>query len=135
MKLTKRSDWQAQLCRYLSDVACKPFRPGTHDCARFAAGAVEVQTGVDLARGWQAYRTLEQGQEMLRAHGYSGHIDLVAGLLPEVPVLRARVGDIAVLDGDLGASLGVVQGAGVFALTPAGIGMVPLSDAKRMFRV
>lgn len=134
-ELKRFPDWQNRLSEYINSVAMHPFRPGTFDCMLFGAGAVQAQTGVDLAHGWGRYLSLTEGREMLKASGYSSHTDLVAELLPACPVLNARVGDIAILDGDLGQSVGVVQGHSIYVLQQGGIGVVPLTDAKRAFRV
>ena len=47
----------------------------------------------------------------------------------------AAPGDLAVVDGPLGASLGVVQGEGVYVLTTTRMGLLPLTHATRAFRV
>lgn len=129
-------NWRSALRDYVEDVARKPFRYGTHDCALFVAGAVRAMTGVDHARGWRSqYRSLAKGQKLLAAKGHQDHVALVASLFEEIPVLRAQVGDIAVLDGDGGEALGVVQGPYVWAADPHGLRSVPLIQAKRAFRV
>jgi len=104
----RHPNWRPALRDYVEDVARKPFRYGSHDCALFTAGAVKAMTGVDHARGWRSqYRSLAKGREMLAA----------------------------VLDGDGGDALGVVQGAFVWAADPNGLRSVPLIQAKRAFRV
>ncbi len=132
----RHPNWRPALRDYVEDVARKPFRYGSHDCALFTAGAVKAMTGVDYARGWRSqYRSLAKGRKLLAEKGHKDHVALVASLYPEIPVLRAQVGDIAVLDGDGGDALGVVQGALVWAADPNGLRSVPLIQAKRAFRV
>lgn len=134
-KLERFPDWQERLRRYIHSVASAPFRPCLHDCAKFGAGAVLAQTGVDLADGWGKYRSLEEGGKLLRQHGYRDHIALVEDLLPEVSPLFARAGDIAVLDNEQALSIGVVQGHSIYVTTMRGLNLVPLVQAKRAFRV
>lgn len=129
-------NWRSALRDYVEDVARKPFRYGTHDCALFVAGAVKAMTGVDHARGWRSqYRSLAKGRKLLAEQGHQDHVAMVASLFAEIPVLRAQVGDIAVLDGDGGDTLGVVQGPYVWAVDPHGLRSVPLIKAKKAFRV
>lgn len=136
--MTRRlKDWRGRLQAYLSEVATQPFRPGRHDCALFAAGAVKAMTGRDLARGYRSkYRSLARGRELLRAQGFEDPVALVAAHFEEVAPIMAREGDIAVLvDEDAALAFGVVQGAGIYVLRPAGLGLAPLSHAVRAFRV
>lgn len=131
----RRADWRVGLSAYLNKVARKPFRPGSHDCALFVAGAVEAMTGADLAAQWRGYKSLEEGRERLSEAGYGDHVSLVASLFNEVAPSFAQVGDIVVLPADTGASLGIVQGEGVYCLTPAGLAVVSRMLAERAFRV
>ncbi len=133
--LQRLPDWRVRLTDYLNRVARLRFRPGRHDCALFAAGAVQAMTGIDPARGWRGYRTLNEGRLKLERLGYGDHIALAEAWLPEVPPSFGREGDIAVLDGDIDQSLGVVQGARIYVLRPGGLGLVSLTEAQRMFRV
>ena len=128
-------DWRGRLAAYLDQTARLPFAPGRHDCALFAAGAVEAMTGIDHAKGWRGYRTLKAGRKKLAEAGYADHIALIADKLDEIPPAFAAAGDLAVVDGDEDAALGVVLGEMVAVLRPDGRGLVPLTEAKRAFRV
>lgn len=140
--LRRLPDWRPRLVRYLAGCAALSFDPGSHDCALFGAGAVEAQTGRDLARRWRGYRNLAAGHRALAAAGFDDHVALVASLLPECPVAFGRAGDVAAVDGRdtpdgaAGAmALGVVQGRAIYVLKARGLGLVPLTAAVRMFRV
>lgn len=130
-------DWRPRLTEYVIAARARAFRPGAFDCALFAAGAIEAMTGIDPAASWRGgYRTLEDGEALLRSQGYTDHVDAVAALLEEVPPALARAGDMAVVETDEGAALGVVQGAGIYVVTPAGgLGVVDRLRAVRAFRV
>jgi len=135
--MKRRPDWKIRLSRYVTEAWHRPFEPGVHDCALFAAGAVEAMTGVDPADGWRGrYTTLRGGARVLRREGYADHVALAASLFRrradnETP----RPGDLAVVPSDDGPALGVVQGEGVYALSPIGVFVVPLADARIVFEV
>lgn len=129
-------DWRQRLRAYISECRRKPFRPGQHDCALFAAGAVEALTGMDPAASWRGkYRSLKAGQAALQEAGFTDHIEAVASLFPEVPPSLAHVGDLAVVDGDTAPALGVFQGAAVFVLRPDGMAVVDRMEVRKAFRV
>ncbi len=131
----KLDDWQQRLKDYLRSIAREPFYIGRHDCATFTAAAVEAMTGRDYMRGFRGYRTVAEGLRMVQAKGFLDHIDYVASIFEEVAPSFAQVGDIAVVEGIGGDALGIVQGANVYNIGAAGLGIVPLTAVKRAFRV
>jgi hypothetical protein len=119
------------LAAYLRAAAARPFRYGRHDCTTFAAGWVKARTGRDLMDG-MSYATLRGGRALLAAQGFATQADAAAASLAEIEPLRARVGDVAEVDG----ALGIVAGETVALLRrPAGLVHRPLTDARRAFRV
>lgn len=134
--MMRQPDWKLRLIQYLSEAARTPFAPGRHDCALFAAGAVEAMTGMDYARPFKGrYTTLKGGLRILREAGFADAVALAAAWLPEIAPAFAAPGDLAVIDTAAGPALGVVQGAGIYVLTPDRLGVVPLLGASRAFRV
>jgi len=133
----RRADWRARLAQYVASVAARPFRPGAHDCALFVAGAVEAMTGADAARDWRGtYRTLAAGQAALQSAGFLDHVDFVAAICPPVAPSLAQVGDLAALPGDDGpAALGVIQGGGVYCLSPGGLVIVSRLYIEKAFSI
>lgn len=133
---TRKPTWRADLLAYLTASARDEFRVGTNDCALFAAGAVKVMTGKDLAKGWRGkYRSLAKGKALLKKEGFADLAELSAHHFEEIPPLMAQVGDVAIVEGDDDPALGIVQGASVWVRMPSGIGSVPLTEVKRAFRV
>ena len=121
------------LIAYAAEAGARPFRPGRHDCALFAAGWVKLATGQDLARGWRStYRSLRRGQQLLEEAGFADHIALAAAHLPEIPPAFAQVGDVAVLETQ---AFGIVTGEMIYCLKPQGLGLVPRSAMRRAFQV
>ncbi|MDR5655368.1 DUF6950 family protein [Ruixingdingia sedimenti] len=135
--LARLPDWQVRLRRWLTGAAGRPIVPGQWDCCLFAAGAVEAQTGVDLAADWRGrYSTFAGGRRILRRAGYADHVALIAAHLPEAPVNMALPGDIAIVPGEEGDAGGVVQGAGVYVLSRSGrLGVVPMTPTLRLFKL
>lgn len=126
--------WQSRLTAWLATVSRTPFAPGQHDCALFAAGAIEAMTGCDLAADWRGrYRTLRGGVRVLRKAGYADHIALARSHFPLTT--SPRPGDLAVIQTPEGLALGVVQGAMIYAPAAIGWGLVPRSAATEFFEV
>jgi hypothetical protein len=121
------------LIAYAAEAGQKPFRPGRHDCALFAAGWVKIATGQDFARGWRStYRSLRRGQQLLEEAGFADHVDFAAAHLPEIAPAFAQVGDIAVLDDN---AFGIIAGEMIYCLKPQGLGLVPRGQMRRAFAV
>lgn len=135
--MRRYSYWRTALADYLHRVSGEPFVPGRHDCALFAAGAVDAMTGEDFAADYRGrYKTLAGGYRLLKKRGFESHADLAASIFEEIHPSHAMVGDIAAVNGDGGIALGIVQGEGVYVLSPEGrIDTVPLLNAIRAFRV
>lgn len=135
--MKRLSDWRPRLVAYLVKAAGIPFSFGRHDCALFAAESVQAMTGFDLASDWRGrYRTERGGLRVLRAAGYSTHVDLAAAHFPEQPIAMARPGDLAeiAVPGAINA-LGVLQGSAIYVLRPEGLGTVSRIAGLRSWRV
>ena len=130
-------DWQPRLHAWLRGINGRPIRPGQHDCCLFGAGAIEAQTGVDIAAPWRGrYTTFAGGRRVLRKAGFNDHIDLIACTLPEDHVSTALPGDIAIVPTEDGEAVGLIQGAAVYVLTLSGhLGFVPMAPIQRLFKV
>lgn len=138
MTIVRYHDWRTRLSAYLHEVAPASFEWGRHDCALFAAGAVEAMTGHDFAAEYRGrYKTLIGGLRHLKKAGFSDHADLAASIFSEVAPAHAHVGDLAAIQIEGGIALGVVQGSRIYVLRPdrSGIGTVDLLDAERAFHV
>lgn len=132
-------NWRARLDATLSEIRRTPFDWNGHDCATaLAARAVEAITGEDLAAEYRgSFSTRLGALRLIRKLGFKTLDELIAGLLPEIPVAMAGVGDIATFASDdaFGCTLGVVNGERVFVLRPDGMGTMELLQATRAFRV
>jgi len=134
--LRRLPDWRVRLVAYLAAAARRPFEEGTHDCALFFAGGAEAMTGVDHAEPYRGrYRTTRGGLRILRRDGFEDHIALAAHHFPAQPVAFAREGDGAAVSTPEGPALGIVQGEGVYVLSPERLALVPLTTATTSFKV
>ncbi|MEH6834803.1 MULTISPECIES: DUF6950 family protein [Falsihalocynthiibacter] len=133
--IIRKPNWRAELFAYIASARGKKFRAGRNDCALFSAGAVHAMTGFDPARGLRKYSSLKGGWAMLSEMGFADHVEYAASLFPEIPVLQASVGDLAVIKGADDFAIGVVQGPSIFVLTRQGMGVIPLTQAAKAFRV
>jgi len=126
-------DRLSMLIAYAAEAGQRPFRPGRHDCALFAAGWLKLSTGKDYARGWRStYRSLKRGQQLLEDAGYTDHVAVAAAHLPEIAPAFAQVGDLAVLDDN---AFGIVAGEMIYCLKSDGLGLVPRGTMRRAFAV
>jgi hypothetical protein len=98
--MSRRKDWEARLNALLARRLRAAHAYGRHDCMTFFADAVKAQTGKDFGRGHRGkYRSALSAAKYLKRLGHDASADMVADLLPEIPVARAGRGDI-VIDGE-----------------------------------
>lgn len=132
--MSRLPDWRARLSQWLATIARVDFSYGRHDCALFAAGAVEALTGRDLAADFRGrYATHVGGIRSLRRLGHADHIALARSYFPSTSCPRA--GDLAVIETPDGPALGVVQGAMIYAPAAIGWGLVPRDAAVDFLEV
>jgi len=131
----RHPDWQQRLTDYLRAHHARPFAWGRWDCALFVAGGVRAMTGRDPMRGLRGYRTLREGLRKAQAAGLEDHVAAVADRFPEIHPAFAGPGDIAVVPGEPGLALGIVQGAQIYVVGERGLGLMLLTEARRAFRV
>lgn len=109
---------------------------GEHDCAILAADCVLAVTGIDPAEPFRGrYATKKEAAAVLAEAGYETAVAVVAGRFREIHPSQAVVADIAVVATRQGPALAPVIGAELAVYAPAGIGAVPLAEAKRAFRI
>lgn len=127
--MERRLDWMMRLEEYVQRTRHRPFMWGENDCAMWVAGAIRAMTDTDLAENYRGlYASKSEGVRLARGD----HVDVIATMLPEIPVGHAGAGDVVVIEG---ATLGIVQGRFAWAMTDSGLGWVPMQHAMRAFRV
>lgn len=111
--IVRYPDWEDRLSHYLGRVEDEPFAWGTHDCALFAAGCVNAQTGVDPAAAFRGtYDSRVGAAEALRDKGQGTLLKTVKGWFGEpVAVPFAKRGDLVMRDtSERDRALGVCTG-------------------------
>jgi hypothetical protein len=131
--------WAVGLDEMLEKIRRTPFDWSGGDCAiALGAAAVRAITGEDLAAEYRGkYSTAASALKVMKEAGFDDLADLVASMLPEIPVSFARTGDIVTIekDDEFKSTIGVVNGERVFVLRPDGLGTLDLLQAKRAFKV
>ena len=131
--MQRNPDWVEAMQQELDRHSALAFSYGGADCLSMCADVILAMTGEDPFKHLRTYRSLNGALRKLKAEGHEAFGDLVASILPEVPPLVARRGDLAFIDDD--RFLGVVTGAVVLAKGNDDMVAVPLRSAKRAFRV
>ena len=153
MSLQRFPAWPELLEKFINRRAEQPFAWGTNDCATLACDAVLAMTGTDIAEPLRGGYTSALGaarrmrdfikKRSQKALAEALRLEAVAvviareWLIDEVPILEAQRGDIALLDTELGAALGVVSLNGWEILAPGteGLMRLPLRSASRAWRI
>ena len=134
--MTRRPDAAARLSDYLIAVHDRRVDWRVWHCLAFASGAVAAVTGAPL---WADPVAIDGGHDAarrLRAAGFRTVADAVAAVLPEVPRLRAGVGDVVEIVPASGVgALGIYCGGLVYVCGRGGVGVCGLDRAGRIFGV
>lgn len=134
-------DWPTRLDAFFLSRKNEPFVWGKNDCCLFAADAIVAMTGEDFAARFRGtYDDLKSAVKILREMGKS-----ISGLasdlakLEEIPILFAQRGDVVLIDGELGESLGIVALDGVSIAGPGvdaeGLIFLPINVSKKAWRI
>lgn len=107
--MQRHSYWEEALTTYLDTVAEEPFKWGSHDCALFAASAVQRMTGVDIAADFRGrYDTAKGAALALREVGEGTLFRTIKGWFgAPVNVHFAKRGDLVMRNA---TALGVCVG-------------------------
>lgn len=124
--MTRVTDWEARLAAHIEAASGEAYQLGKHDCAWFAAGAVEAVTGANPWPKKAARYASPKGQaKALAAFGWQTLDDACDALLgPRIPPLAAHRGDI-VSDG---SALGVMTATGPLFFGEDGMAQVAVAD-------
>lgn len=144
----RREDWPTALAEAYRRAGGRAFEWGRLDCCLFAADLIAAMTGADPAEGLRGrYDDVKGARRLLLRHG--GSLETLADGLaarhgwPESAPKLARRGDLALVElpltieriGDWAEALGIVLGARVAVMGPAGPVQIQLACARRCWRI
>lgn len=131
-------DWPARLHAFLCSRRRAAFQWSQNDCALFVADGVLAMTGTDLAADYRGTYDDEEGA----LEAIAGPLEAFAAAaavvhaMPEVAPALGQRGDIMLLPGLAGDTLGLCTGTRIACCaSPAGYGLVPVAQASRCWRV
>ena len=133
--MKRRHEWPELLADYIASRRASPFVWGTHDCCKFAAGAVEAITGENPMHDFH------YGNEIgaLRLIAEAGSLDaLVTGVLgePLPSVAQVKRGDVVLADLGNGPTVGVCLGApAAYAAAAGGVLLLLAAGARMAWRI
>lgn len=124
--------WEQALSDYIESKRSEPFEYGVNDCCLFAAGAVEVMTGVDPMPEFRGqYDSLLSSAKALKSIGEGTLEATIDAKFPEVEIGRAQRGDLALFDD----SIGVVAGSFAWFVSDDGLERIPRSMWQKTWSV
>lgn len=132
--MKRAKNWPELLSAFVRERRNIPFSWGYQDCCLFAADAVHIMTGEDLAAEFRGtYTDAISATRILKEHG--GLESIVDSKLESVPVTFASRGSVVVIERVHGLALGIVMAE--FALVPDvnGLNPFPLLGASRAWKV
>ncbi|MET3602184.1 DUF6950 family protein, partial [Martelella mangrovi] len=122
--LVRMDGWRGRFDAACDAMRRTPFSWGDNDCfAGLVGGLSEALIGADIVVPWRGRYTTGVGAlRVMRNDGFDNLADLVASVLPEIHISRARVGDVAAIPSNdgFGFTLGIVNGERIFVLRPEG---------------
>lgn len=140
MTFARVASWESLLFGLVGVAARRAFQWGRHDCAMFAADAVEAMTLADPARAWRGTYRDESGARALIAN--AGGLDRLATQGLEIEPIDnwrlAQRGDVVLVGrpGDGDPCLGVSMGSRLaIASLDGGVAWLPIASALLVWKL
>lgn len=127
-------DWQERLANYVEAKTFEPLSWGSNDCAFFAAGAVEAQTGAYLCPELRDYKNVREAVRRLREVGGVRGLAIKALGEPIAPSL-ASVGDVVLMESGKREALAICNGQTAIGVDASGVVAVPMTQARAAWRI
>lgn len=132
----RKQDWAERLSRFTLGRMQTPHEWGVHDCAIFAADAVLEMTGEDPMQDLRgSYDSPVSAARVVRQAGFESLGDMIADRFEECPPAMVRRGDLILADGEMGEFIAVVTGHTAVGPAAFGLSHVPITEARRAYRV
>jgi hypothetical protein len=125
--------WDDALMKVIADHAARPYQAGVSDCFAMAMDGVGAVTGVRPYADVRYSTDLGAARQMKR-RGFADLQEAVAAVLPPRDRAILHRGDVAVIPGTVGPTLGLVVAGGI-AWKNSRLQVLPLSFATSFFAV
>jgi hypothetical protein len=141
--IKRHHNWNVKLAEFITERAHAPFIWGQNDCCWFANDAVLAMSGVDIAAKFRGkYDSKEAAYKIVKDYAKGGVVEFADKLLrehgvKEVELNFATGGDVVLVDGDYGDTLGIVElnGREVLATGLNGLMRLPRAQWKKAWRI
>lgn len=132
--MSRHHEWPELLAEYVATRRKAPFEWGTHDCCRFASGAVEAITGVDFMHDYHYSNEIGALRLIHDAGGLEVLVTRALGA-PLPSVAQAKRGDVLLADLENGPTVGVSLGSTAAYAGAIGLLYLPVMQARVAWRV
>jgi len=132
--MKRKHEWPELLAAYIASRRAAPFAWGTHDCCKFAAGAVVEITGENLMHDFHYANEIGALRLIAEAGGLEVLVTRALGA-PLPSVAQARRGDVVLADLDHGPTVGVCVGAASAYAAELGLLLLPTLAARVAWRI
>lgn len=130
------ADWPDRLNAHIEKWRNRKFRWGTSDCSMFVLQAEKAMCGESRFQDFVGVYSSSKGS--IKALEDIGEGSLEATLdarLESISIKRAMRGDVALIETPDGDALSLIIGNQIAAMSKTGIVFLPLSAAKKVWRV
>lgn len=128
-------DWQARFAELCEERRSTPFAWGSHDCCLWAADCVQAITGNDFAASYRGRYDDAKGAAELLVHAGGVGAIASAALGAPVPVSRATVGDVVLVQQEGRKALAACNGSAALATGPHGLVSIGMDAALAAWKV
>ena len=134
--MRRRADWEARLFEFLDQAATRPYTWGVHDCCMFTCDAVWAITGTDPAAPFRGrYADRNSAYRELRRFGGGGLRETAEKIAdahgcPKIRVENAQRGDVVLMDGGGGLTLGFMDLLGLHVLSVMAVGYAAVEVSR-----
>ena len=132
-RLHRLPDWQVRLAAFTRTRRKTPFAWGSHDCAGFAADAIEAQTGQKVLPELRGLGVRAAVRVLASRGGLRGIASEALG--DQLSPVFAAVGDVVLITEGKREALAICNGTSALAAGPFGISVVPMKRALACWKV
>ena len=130
------ANWPDRLAEHIEKWRNKKFRWGTSDCSMFVLQAEKAMCGESRFQDFVGqYKSEDGSKKALEEIGKGSLEATLDDRLEVVNVKSAMRGDVALIETPDGDALSLVIGNQIAAMSKQGLVFVPLSAAKKVWRV